>query len=388
MSFSFCLNRNEILTLCGMSLLYRSIDLKLGSSIAKDSCKLVNVVAGLLSKYNAQGASEFHKLVAAMIPVEIVTKSRRASDNTMPAPHKSKLIQSPSVSREESFQHAQRYQVDLDAMQAHQERLRRATLPSLPPPTFTRHSNSSQTSLESATSESHVSASRYATPAAPARSLSDLSKRQNSTLKYRPNLDYLSLSNTPSSSRPQSPRISRTTKPSPQSFSGASAPIPTSSQSQKVASVSAAEWESLLSSLDNGTTNIYDAVYGGPAISLSLNSMHSTVPVSSISDLAPSMTSAGQSTYGDWSPEQWDLTSLSMHEFDLALNNGLGGQGQVTGAAQSVLSFSEESLSSGDDFAMDGSSYVKISPRHVNRGLSSSGHENFSLEALDEGFRA
>jgi len=83
------------------------------------------------------------------------------------------------------------------------------------------------------------------------------------------------------------------------------------------------EWEVLLGSLDGGQTNLYDAIYGGPALSLA-------------------DTTASSNYGGDWSPEStWDMNGFSMGDFT---NNGVG-------PARSVLSFSEESLSSGEELS-------------------------------------
>jgi hypothetical protein len=107
----------------------------------------------------------------------------------------------------------------------------------------------------------------------------------------------------------------------------------------------------LLGSLDGGQTNLYDAIYGGPALSLTDSSV-------------------SQSNYGDWSPESgaWDL-----------LSNGYGGTGDIdfsatgSGVARSVLS--EESMSSAEELA----DYVNAS--HGLMGMQS--RDSYLLEGLD-----
>lgn len=85
---------------------------------------------------------------------------------------------------------------------------------------------------------------------------------------------------------------------------------------------SSAEWEVLLGQMDGGLNNVYDAIYGG-------QSFHADVPVST-----------GAQQPSDWSPDSWDLTSFN-----------IGDYGTGPAAPQSVLSLSDESLTSGEDVA-------------------------------------
>jgi hypothetical protein len=69
--------------------------------------------------------------------------------------------------------------------------------------------------------------------------------------------------------------------------------------------------------MDGGLNNVYDAIYGGPAISL---------------NETPTPTAMG-----GWSPESWDLTNFNIGDFGTNV------------PAPSALSVSEESLSSGGE---------------------------------------
>lgn len=102
---------------------------------------------------------------------------------------------------------------------------------------------------------------------------------------------------------------------------------------------------------------MYDAIYGGPALSLA---------------------DKASSNYGDWSPDSaWDMTSLKMNDFSGA-----------PGAARSVLSFSEESLSSGEDLSASelsiGSRQQEF--RHTIIPGSVSNGDSYLLENLDGTF--
>jgi hypothetical protein len=172
-----------------------------------------------------------------------------------------------------------------------------------------------------------------------------------------PNLDYLSLNNTPVASQPQSPIQSRS-QPPPISAHTPIFPHSGGYSSTKASGVSASEWEALLGSLDGGQTNLYDAIYGGPALSLTENP---------------------PSNYGDWSPDsQWDMTSLTMNDF-----------GNGPGAARSVLSFSEESLSSGEELSASELGLGGGGRQHdYGRAMMGSGSvgDGYLLEGLDAAF--
>jgi hypothetical protein len=89
--------------------------------------------------------------------------------------------------------------------------------------------------------------------------------------------------------------------------------------------VSASDWERLLSSLDNGQTNIYDTIYGGP-------------PADALLDVPLSASTESNVT---WSPNVWNWGSYSSE----------------APPPQSVLSFSDESLTSGEEFSTGACDY-------------------------------
>ena len=96
MSFSFCLNKNELLLLAGFGILYQGLELDRQGKLIQDSQRLMCSVMEILSRSEAAGASEFKKVACAMISVDRFSKSaraledrlspRRMSDGSMPAP--------------------------------------------------------------------------------------------------------------------------------------------------------------------------------------------------------------------------------------------------------------------------------------------------------------
>ena len=169
------------------------------------------------------------------------------------------------------------------------------------------------------------------------------------------NLDYLSLSNTPTGSHPPSPVQARM-----QQVTSAANSQLYSQLNQKVSGVSASDWEALLGQMDGGQLNVYDAIYGGPALSLT------ETPVSA------------SSNYGGWSPDSIDLSSFNLGDF-----------GSNPAPAQSVLSFSDESLSSGEEIAPSELGLSVSSLDYRNSGLlhtSCTTTEGFILDGLDGNF--
>ncbi|KAL8869246.1 MAG: hypothetical protein Q9198_007938, partial [Flavoplaca austrocitrina] len=102
MSFSFCLNKNELLLLSGFGLLFQGLDLNRKGKLMQDSQRLVWSVIAILERNGALGATAFKNVACAMISVDRSPKSgpsvknglspRRKSDSNMrPPPSKSKL---------------------------------------------------------------------------------------------------------------------------------------------------------------------------------------------------------------------------------------------------------------------------------------------------------
>ncbi|KAL2073419.1 hypothetical protein VTL71DRAFT_10743 [Oculimacula yallundae] len=346
MSFSFCVNKNEMLTLCGLSLLYQGLDLKQEGKLMQDGQRLVAVVVKLLEKADAPGAADFKKLSSSMFKVATQARSVAGrSPNVKNAAISLKSTPSPSAPKQQLrpqiYRHESATMSESDLL-AQQEKLRRATVPNIA--MRQDYHSHGRSSLDSTRSESPMS-KRNARSSAP--HIPTLLKPRLVKNEKPPNLDYLSLSNTPVPSQPQSPIQSRSQPPA----HNAHTPIfPNNAYiTTKSSGVSTSEWEALLGSLDGGQTNVYDAIYGGPALTL------------------PETTS----NYGDWSPDsQWDMSSLTMPEFNNA-----------PGTARSVLSFSEESLSSGEELST--SELGLGGQRHESMmGYGSIG-EGYLLDGLD-----
>ncbi|CZT44241.1 probable transcription activator protein acu-15 [Rhynchosporium secalis] len=342
MSLSLCVNKNEMLTLCGLSLLYQGLDLKQEGKLMQDGQRLVASVVKLLEKADAPGAADFKKLGASLFKVNTQARTLASrSPNVASLKSASSPVASKQKPRCQVYRHESATMSESDLL-AQQEKLRRATVPN----TCMRQDSIQQGrgSLDSSRPEPST-CKRSARNSVPHVAM--MFKPRLVKNEKPPNLDYLSLNNTPVPSQPQSPIQSH----SHPHVHNAHTPIfpNTGYTATKSSCVSASEWEVLLSSLDGGQTNLYDAIYGGPA---------------------PYLPDHGSSNYEGWSPDsQWDMTSLPMNDF-----------GDGSGAARSVLSFSEESLSSGEELS---ASELGLGGRQQDYGQAMMGNgENYLLESL------
>lgn len=82
MSFSFCLNKNELLLLAGFGLLYQGLELDQNGKLIQDSHRLMCSVVKILERRDAPGAAEFKKVACAMMSVGSSLKGARALDDT------------------------------------------------------------------------------------------------------------------------------------------------------------------------------------------------------------------------------------------------------------------------------------------------------------------
>ncbi|KAI9870747.1 MAG: hypothetical protein M1830_003853 [Pleopsidium flavum] len=340
MSFSFCLNKNEILILAGFGLLFQGLDLNRQGKLIKDSQRLVCSVIEALERASAPGAGDFKKVACSMISIDRFAKDssastpalQRRSEGPMSAPQdpiKSTRRQLQAIASRFSFGATR-------STKQEQNSSRRATIPEVAPgkiAVFAR--NNSQLSISSARSEPVVAygdRQRSICPSTPAHSDSAMvqgghqrtpvqreQRKHMATSLEGPNLDYLPFGNDPVPTYPIT-------------------------QNSNKASVSTTEWERLLGSLDSGQSNIYDGIYGGPS-----------------PDMLSNNTSPLDGGHLGWSPEVW------------------GGDTNPE-PRQSGLSISEESLTSGEDF-----SSCDLG-RQEYRGILMPHIDGFGLEGLDGNF--
>lgn len=358
MSFSFCMNKCDLLAICALTLLYQAIDLKPESKMMRDDERLVNIVLKTLHKSKSPGFVDLERVASMLITLSepsgaaLPAKTSRKisltgqTNNRVSPPANNAKMNVPQALNCPYPTPAPTSEGDI----SQQEKLRRRTMqPSTNDQVHAAHCARSRQSFDSLRSDMspmhHHQDHRL--------SMSQISPtpsthRISPVRRIGPNLDYLSLNNTPFQSKPATPS------------SGMQGLIPvshgqglTSGQMAKASGITDSEWEALLGSMDGGLNNVYDAIYGGSSI---VNE----------ASMAPSTAS--------WSPDSWDLSSFNIGE--------LRGN---PGAPQSVLSMSDESLSSGEEVTPSelGLSVGSMDyPREMGAANCGAG-DTFSLEGLE-----
>ncbi|KAH9867047.1 hypothetical protein IAQ61_007638 [Plenodomus lingam] len=306
LSFSFCLNRNEVLVQAGFGLLFQTLDLDRDGKLIKDSNRLICTVMDMLERGNATGFDEFRRLGCSIVAVPRMEEmpapplSRHNSEGHMHAP-----LDTFRATQKSLKAIAARFSPA--AMKARQESQepRRATLPAISP-NMGLHTNPSSTSLSSIRSEPPVARSEPTlSPLSHRASFSIPNPHRLSQPPSQPqhrNIDFLSFANDPLGSYAL------------QATPGVKS------------EVSISDWERLLSSLDNGQTNIYDTIYGGP-------------PADALLDVAGHSTTTESNA--TWSPNAWNWGNYS----------------EQAPPPQSVFSFTDESLASGEEFSSGNCDY-------------------------------
>lgn len=277
LSFSFCLNKDEVLVLSGFGLLFQRLTLDPNSKILKESQKMVTAVVDILTKSAAPCAPEFSKLAKSFLPATEPVTATKSPVGTQSQP-KSKTSRHNSEgslqpSRPHSLQASTKKQLKALASRftpsppfkapemGHGDR--RATVPSIslhpqapqtqsqpslsPPQVFEPVNISRSEPALSPNTVHNQPALAAARPSAPPQP-SAVKQKKRSMHASLTNLDYLSFGNDPSTQQPIYAIPPIKTEPQP------------------------TDWEKLLGSLDNGQTNIYDACYGGQPIEALLGS--------------------------------------------------------------------------------------------------------------------
>ncbi|KAI9694633.1 MAG: hypothetical protein M1822_000249 [Bathelium mastoideum] len=265
LSFTICLNRDEVLTLCGFGLLFQNQDLESGSKLKKDIQKQLHAVMDLLERDAAPGASQFRQLAEI---AGVSTSERLSVDNldqyraipmgdSMSPPSKDTRCspQKQIKALASRFTAATQKYVRQDPNEVRQGTVPSISMDHIGHPQGRCASQVSLSSAVSVQSESsqispqsqNPSPQMYNTrqPAPPFRIKTVDSQQQQARHSSLPNLDYFPFASDPSAATNLANRKNTNNAAQPAH--------PT-------------EWERLLGSIDNGQTNIYDNIYGGPPV--------------------------------------------------------------------------------------------------------------------------
>jgi len=310
LSFSFCLNKADLTVLSGFGLLFQSFDLDRSGALMKDVQRLLRSLVELLDRSSPSASVEFRRIIGLLSmngtpPVRTPILSRHSSDSNLSSVEESiKATQRQMKAIASHFTSVTQAKFKHDPSTNDHEH-RRATVPTVSLGIYPNHSHTSLSSIRS--EPSHPPRSEPALSPHLQRSSVTPTKQlpKRSSLPRSTNLDYLSFN---------------------EDGRSATAAYPYAANTMGKGDQAPTDWERLLGSLDNGQANIYDTIYGGQALEV-------------LGDIN-SVTAANQLA---WSPEMWSVASS-----DSMLVPGTAAD--VPQAPQSVLSFSDESLTSGEEF--------------------------------------
>ncbi|KXT14663.1 hypothetical protein AC579_3673 [Pseudocercospora musae] len=349
LSFSFCLNRDEMLVLSGFGLLFQGIGLEPSSKILKDNSKMLTALINVLKKAEAPNATAFEQISNSFVPPlapaakpKTPPLSRHNSDGgeSNHSAHSSTRKQlkalasrftaaaKPRLDAAEGGRRATVHQISL-----HPHSAQTQSQPSLQPPNYSPSSISRSEPARSPVNQySRPTSTSVTRPSAPP-ALQPKPKAP-SPVSRNTNLDYLSFGNEPDTTSQAGNRPTQPIK---------TEPGPT-------------DWEKLLGSLDNGETNIYDACYGGPPVDALLDA-----PTLGIHNNASTPAISSESVA--WHNDLW---ALCQSDSNTSSKSGL--TPQSGGHPASILSFStDEGLSSSEDFT----------PHEWTNSASSSSNETY-----------
>lgn len=359
LSFSFCLNKEELLVLCGFGLLYQGLSLEPNSKVLKDNQKMVAAVIGILHRSKALCASEFRRVACLFLPMPsptppkstpVVAKpvhpalSRHNSDGAMPAPQNLSsaakkqlkavaarfMTPTPKLSKQSSTDNRRATEPNIGLYRNH---IHTQSVPNVT--SNYNPANISRSEPARSPSNAFHIVSPATRPSAP-----PASQPKRAFPPQNLNLDYLSFSE--SSTPPLKATSHGPVKPEP------------------------SDWERLLGSLDNGQTNIFDNIYGGPPVdALEMSASLPANPTTAIPGSDPLA----------WSPDIWALAGGQ----DFSAVHGaqdLTASFPAHPQTESVLSFSsaDEGLtgasSGGEEFAIpDWASACSSGVNEAYRGI-------------------
>lgn len=301
---SFSINRKELVFLAGLGLLWQTLGLKRDSKLVKESQKLLANVVEELEQHSPEAASEFTSLASTLVFLDSNKRGgpqNRTSSQGMVPP-----TQKPSKSPKKHLQSLKSRLTPNDNRQESPKSTasRRNTVSGASPPVVPQSLRSPSWASLPPSQHENIAASQY--PVDYGRASLDLGsdpRLMSSSLGY----DY-------------PPEMSKST------------PSDTTS-----GAITMADWEYVLSDMDRGYSNIFTGIYGGKECG------EDSGPFASITaEYAQKQNDANLSIpppttdMQDLSPKAWSSSSGDFAPFQ-------------EHAAQSVLSYSGESMGSAED---------------------------------------
>jgi hypothetical protein len=234
LSFSSCLNKNELLVLSGFGLLFQGLDLNRDGKIMKDNQKLLRSVIKILERSSSACPAELKRLSELMMPT---SKSPRAASRRSPSEANASQPTTAKPTSERLSTLASKFSLgNIKADIKPDDKHRRSTSIS---ETWANSPACSHHSISSIRSEPTYRHTGYQTPT------QTMKQQLGSASLGSINGDCLHFS-----------------------LDGINELPPASSRDGVAATE---EWERIVGSIDNGQTNIYDNIYGGISVDALIN---------------------------------------------------------------------------------------------------------------------
>ena len=317
MNYAFPFNKSELLLTAGFSLLWQCLELPDDSKLVKDNQKSLVLLTAMLTRDSSTAGNEFQVIAESFVNIgrrNGMAQAPKQTQTNNAAPRFLETMPAPGAKPKSA-----RKQLQAIASRFSSFNNSRVKVPDSPRRATVPCVGPSQSLSPCHRAESTVSLA--STRSAPVVPLYTPSKARSIDIPSDLNLDYLPIGEeddtTPQNTMPAKPQLNESA------------------------------WEQLLTNIDSGHSSIYNGVYGGTSPDdIGLQRYHT----------APTVV-----TGDDWAQEAWPAGAI-----DLTTKAPV---------PQSVLSFSEDSVTSGEDllFSVCGS----------NNG--STGHESMINEQSFKG---
>lgn len=332
MNYTFPLNKADLLVISGISVLWQSTDLDDDSKLVKDNQKSLTLSVTMLNNENPAAAIEFQKMAASLIALEGRPGSPPKSvepDNRVQRPNTA--MAAPAETKTKSTRK------QLQALASRWSTFGTKAKSEEATRTVSGTQNGGPTLSPAHRAASTVSlASTRSAPVLPMNTASPNHLTTCTTIDTAAiNLDYLPLGDEFGDS---------------QTRTSSSTMLPPKKQQTPASIVADASWDQLLTNFDNNSTLYADMTAIGHPLY--------------------------QPTSNEWTPDAWQLSGI-----DLTAKAPV---------PQSLLSFSEESLTSGDDFMFstagshNGSTVTgdNLDPAETYRGITIPVDDEFDFHEI------
>ena len=289
MNYTFPFNKSEVLLSSGFALLWQSIDLRSDSKLIKDNQISLNSLVDILTRDSAIAGMEFHKVASSFVPITRRQSPTQSAKHVLFASQQGRLLD--PMSEMSKHKSARKH---LQAIASRWSSFGNRPKPEVAPRRATF---------------AHLGPGAFQSPHD--RTFSTLSTSSTRSMPVLP----LKLQNLCSADLP-SPTVNLDFFPF-----GEDDPSTIKGAPQKE-SLPESAWEEVLENIDNGGSNIFEGICGD------ISPRKRSSPYNEAEQVMPNSQGCGQ--------QQWPISVVGLSSKDAVL--------------QSVLSLSDESLTSGEEF--------------------------------------